>query len=87
MAVERSHDDQPVADGQGLPDEVPALIGTLQTRRNSIRIYAGLRYSVQDANGKALAVLITDDELWDQFPGLFYDLKHALAVRPLWAGL
>ena len=67
--------------------QTPASIGTLRSRHHTVRIYAGLRYTVEDAEGRTLTTLATDAELRRQLPQLSRDLHHMLAHGELWAGL
>jgi len=67
--------------------QTPAPLGTLQSRYHIVHIYAGLRYTVEDADGRTLATLATDAELREQLPQLSRDLHRMLAYGELWAGL
>jgi len=63
----------------------PDPLGTLQTRDYTIEVYAGPAYSIYDADGRALAELVTTFELHAQLPELSDRLHQMLAASPLHA--
>ena len=67
--------------------EMPASIGTLRSRHHTVHVYAGVRYTIQDAEGNTLATLVTDEELQKQLPKLSHELHQMFAGGTLWAGM
>ena len=66
--------------------EPPALIGTLRSRHHTVHVHAGIRYTVEDAEGRSLASFVSDNELWALLPSLHRDLHEMLAGGTLLAG-
>lgn len=73
-----------LAEGAGYD---PVLIVTVQSRELVVHIYTGGRYSVTDAEGEALAELVSEDELPALCPQVHEDLQRMLAGSALWADL
>jgi hypothetical protein len=58
--------------------ERPPLIGTVRSRSHAIRLYAG-RFTVEDANGKVLADLVTEGGFATLLPRLFGEFQQMYA--------
>ena len=77
---------EPVSAQRGHPEETPPLIMTLRTRDRTVHVYAGRRYTIEDADGTLIGQLMFEDEFWAMQPQLYYDLHEMFAGDGPWAG-
>ena len=76
----------PVSAQRNDPEETPPLIMTLRTRDHCVHIYAGRRYTLEDADGKLIGRLMSEDEFRTMCPLVYSDLHEMFAGDGALAG-
>ncbi len=87
QTADRTSGGSPAADRVAAQTREPdtALIGSVRTRTHTVRLYAGDRYSIRDADGQVIAADLTGGQFAERFGDLYEDTHEALSADA-WAG-
>ena len=87
QTADRTSGDRPAADRVAAQTREPdtALIGSVRTRTHTVRLYAGDRYSIRDADGQVIAADLTGGQFAERFGDLYEETREAFAADT-WAG-